>query len=52
MNEEKDFSFLLTEKTEAREISCAITGTNAVLCIALIAFGFGYVIASSKKKAL
>ena len=52
MNEEKKFSFLLTEKSEAIETSCAITGTNAVLEIALIAFGLGYIFASSKKKAL
>ncbi len=52
MKVENNFSLLLTEKSEAKETSLAITGTNAILGIALIAFGFGYAIASSKKKAL
>ena len=51
MKVENNFSLLLTEKSEAKETSLAITGTNAILGIALIAFGFGYAIASSKKKS-
>ncbi len=50
MKDENNFSFLLTEKSETKETTCAITGTNAVLGIALIAFGFGCIIASSKKR--
>ena len=50
MKDESQYSILLTEKSEAKETSIAFTGTKAVLGIALIAFGFGYAIANSKKR--
>lgn len=52
MKDESQYSILLTEKSEAKETSIAFTGTKAVLGIALIAFGFGYAIANSKKGSL
>ena len=45
------FSLLLADKSETKELSIEFSGTAAVLGIASIAFGFGYAIASSKKKA-
>lgn len=52
MEQQNNLSLLLTDKSAAKELSIEISGTYVVLGIALIAFGFGYTIANSKKKAL
>ncbi len=50
MKQNEECSFLL--KSDEKESSIEFSGTVSVLGIALIAFGFGYAIANSKKKAL
>ena len=49
---DNSFSLQVSDKTNEKESSIQLSGTSAVLGIALIAFGIGYAFASTTKKAL
>ena len=50
--DEKNFSFLISDKSDSKETSIELSGTSAVLGISLIAFVLGYAYASTKKKVI